>query len=84
MPEVPDTRLRIILTAMQLFWEKGYASTSVADILKAAGVNSGTLEDVGHAGRGIALFPEQLHRAQDDALAGVGRFAQGLFERSIK
>lgn len=43
MSEAPDTRLRIILTAMQLFWEKGYASTSVADILKAAGVNSGSL-----------------------------------------
>ncbi len=41
--EPPDTRLRIILTAMQLFWEKGYGSTSVADILKAAGVNSGSL-----------------------------------------
>ena len=41
--EAPDTRMRIILTAMQLFWEKGYASTSVADILKGAGVNSGSL-----------------------------------------
>ncbi len=41
--EPPDTRLRIILTAMQLFWGKGYGSTSVADILKGAGVNSGSL-----------------------------------------
>lgn len=28
---------------MQLFWEKGYASTSIADILKAAEANSGSL-----------------------------------------
>jgi len=31
------------MTAMQLFWEKGYGSTSVADILNAARVNSGSL-----------------------------------------
>ena len=28
---------------MQLFWEKGFASTSIADILKAANANSGSL-----------------------------------------
>jgi TetR/AcrR family transcriptional regulator, transcriptional repressor for nem operon len=28
---------------MQLFWEKGYGSTSVADVLHAAGANSGSL-----------------------------------------
>lgn len=28
---------------MELFWEKGYASTSIADILKAAEANSGSL-----------------------------------------
>src|SRR5580692_7869131 len=28
---------------MQLFWEKGYGSTSVADLLQAARVNSGSL-----------------------------------------
>lgn len=38
-----DTRQRIVLTAMQLFWEKGYGSTSIADVLQGAGVNSGSL-----------------------------------------
>jgi TetR/AcrR family transcriptional repressor of nem operon len=38
-----DTRDRIVFAAMQLFWEKGYASTSIADILKAAEANSGSL-----------------------------------------
>jgi len=27
-----DTRTRLIVTAMQLFWEKGYGSTSVANV----------------------------------------------------
>ena len=39
----PDTRTRLVLAAMQLFWEKGYQSTSIADVLKAAKVNSGSL-----------------------------------------
>lgn len=38
-----DTRERLIMAAMELFAEKGYESTSVADILKTAGVNSGSL-----------------------------------------
>jgi len=38
-----STRDRLIVTAMKLFWEKGYGSTSVADVLQAARVNSGSL-----------------------------------------
>ena len=38
-----DTRWRILEAAMHLFREKGYGSTSVADILSRAGVNSGSL-----------------------------------------
>jgi AcrR family transcriptional regulator len=42
--QVPvDTRWRILEAAMHLFWEKGYGSTSIADILSRAGVNSGSL-----------------------------------------
>jgi TetR/AcrR family transcriptional regulator, transcriptional repressor for nem operon len=39
----PDTRTRLVLTAMRLFLEKGYASTSIADVLHSAGLNSGSL-----------------------------------------
>jgi TetR/AcrR family transcriptional repressor of nem operon len=39
----PDTRTRLVLAAMQLFWEKGYNSTSIADVLQTAKVNSGSL-----------------------------------------
>ena len=42
-PAPVDTRWRILEAAMHLFWEKGYGSTSVADILARAGVNSGSL-----------------------------------------
>ena len=38
-----DTRSRIIVAAMELFWEKGFNSTSVADILARSQVNSGSL-----------------------------------------
>jgi len=39
----PKTRDRIVHAAMELFWEKGYGSTSIADILARAEVNSGSL-----------------------------------------
>jgi TetR/AcrR family transcriptional regulator, transcriptional repressor for nem operon len=42
-PASLSTRDRLVVTAMHLFWEKGYAATSVADVLKSAGVNSGSL-----------------------------------------
>ena len=38
-----DTRNRILMTAMELFWEKGYGSTSIADILSRSQVHSGSL-----------------------------------------
>jgi AcrR family transcriptional regulator len=37
------TRDRIVQAAMELFWRKGYGSTSIADILETAKVNSGSL-----------------------------------------
>src|SRR2546430_16547898 len=39
----PATRERLVLTAMKLFWEKGYGPTSIADVLREAQVNSGSL-----------------------------------------
>ena len=39
----PDTKERIVYAAMLLFARKGYASTSVADILHDADVNAGSL-----------------------------------------
>jgi AcrR family transcriptional regulator len=41
--ETISTADRLVLAAMRLFAEKGYGSTSVADILREAGANSGSL-----------------------------------------
>jgi AcrR family transcriptional regulator len=38
-----DTRSKLVRTAMLLFWEKGYHSTSIAEVLQKAKVNSGSL-----------------------------------------
>ncbi len=41
--ERPPTRDRLIDTARELFWIQGYEGTSVAEILKKAEINSGSL-----------------------------------------
>src|SRR3954471_9346868 len=42
MDDLP-TRDRLIFSALKLFGEKGYLSTSVQDILREAGANAGSL-----------------------------------------
>lgn len=42
MPKASDTRNRLIESARYLFWERGFAGTSMADLLQHAGVNSGS------------------------------------------
>src|ERR1700719_1803232 len=59
------TRNRLVFTAMQLFSEKGYESTSVADILKAACANSGSL---------YHFFPTK----QDLLLEVLGHYRDGI------
>jgi TetR/AcrR family transcriptional regulator, transcriptional repressor for nem operon len=60
-----ETRDRLVFTAMQLFAEKGYGSTSVADILRAAGANSGSL---------YHFFPTK----QDLLLEALARYRDGI------
>jgi TetR/AcrR family transcriptional regulator, transcriptional repressor for nem operon len=38
-----DTRDKLVQAARELFWEQGYTATGIAQILKKAGVNSGSL-----------------------------------------
>jgi len=52
---------------MQLFWAKGYGSSSVADVLQASGVNSGSL---------YHFFPGK----QDLLLAVLERYRDGIGE----
>jgi TetR/AcrR family transcriptional regulator, transcriptional repressor for nem operon len=61
-----DTRQRFVLEAMRLFWEKGYGSTSIADILKAAEANSGSL---------YHFFPSK----QDLLLAVLDTYRGGIY-----
>ena len=42
MPKVSNTRERLIESALYLFWERGFAETSMADLLAHSGVNSGS------------------------------------------
>ena len=42
-PSSLPTRERLLVVAMRLFWEKGFNSTSVADILRESETNSGSL-----------------------------------------
>lgn len=60
-----DTRNRLVHNAMRLFAEKGYTSTSVADILAAAGANSGSF---------YHFFP----RKQDLLLAVLEEYRTGI------
>lgn len=42
MAKASDTRERLIESARYLFWERGFAGTSMSDLLGHAGVNSGS------------------------------------------
>ena len=64
--DASDTRSRLVRTALQLFWEKGYASTSVADVLQRAQVNSGSL---------YHFFPGK----QDLLLAVLDEYHAGIY-----
>ena len=61
-----DTRARIVEAAMELFWLKGFASTSVADILSRSQVNSGSL---------YYFFPGK----QDVLLAVLEAYRDGIY-----
>ena len=42
MPRHTDTKDRLIESARDLFWEKGFAATSMSDLLAHSEVNSGS------------------------------------------
>lgn len=65
MTDTAPTAERLTMAAMTLFSEKGYGSTSIADILRAADANAGSLY---HA------FPTK----QDLLLAVLDRYREGI------
>jgi TetR/AcrR family transcriptional regulator, transcriptional repressor for nem operon len=66
-----DTRWRIVEAAMELFWLKGYASTSIADILSRSQVNSGSL---------YHFFPGK----QDVLLAVLEAYRDGIHQMLLE
>lgn len=66
-----DTRARIVEAARELFWLKGYASTSVADILSRTQLNSGSL---------YHFFPGK----QDVLLAVLDAYRDGIGEMLLE
>jgi len=79
------TRQRLISTAMQLFHEKGYTSTSVADLLKAADVSSGSLYNFFPGKRELLLAVLEVYRNRmretllDPAWRGVSDPIEKIF-----
>ncbi len=67
----PDTRTRIVLAAMDLFWTKGFNSTSVADILSRTQLNAGSLYHV---------FPGK----QDVLIAVLEAYRDGLYPQLLE
>lgn len=57
-----DTRARIMEAAMELFWAKGYGSTSIADILSRTQLNSGSLYHFFPGKRDLLLAVLEAHR----------------------
>ncbi len=65
-----DTRTRIVMAAMELFWSKGFNSTSIADILSRTQLNAGSLYHV---------FPGK----QDVLIAVLEAYRDGLYENLV-
>ncbi|MBL8552037.1 MAG: TetR/AcrR family transcriptional regulator [Hyphomonadaceae bacterium] len=66
-----DTRARIVHAAMELFWLKGFNSTSIADLLSRTQLNSGSL---------YHFFP-----SKQDVLVGVlEAYRDGIEEMLLK
>jgi TetR/AcrR family transcriptional regulator, transcriptional repressor for nem operon len=57
-----DTRLRILLAAMDLFQTKGYGSTSISDILSRSQANSGSLYHFFPGKQDVLLGVLELYR----------------------
>lgn len=66
----PDARTRIVTAAMELFWAKGYNSTSIADILSRTQLNSGSLYHV---------FPGK----QDVLIAVLEAYRDGIYDQLL-
>jgi TetR/AcrR family transcriptional repressor of nem operon len=97
MPPASNTRDRLIDSARYLFWERGFAGTSMADLLAHADVNSGSfyhffeskeallravLEGYLHALRPVVIAP--AFALTDEPLARIFAILAGYRERILQ
>ena len=97
MSKAPSTRDRLIESARYLFWERGYAGTSMADLLSHAEVNSGSfyhffeskeallravLETYLHALRPMVIDP--AFARTDDPVERIFAILEGYRERILQ
>lgn len=63
MPKPSDTRDRLITSARYLFWERGFAGTTMSDLLAHAEVNSGSFYHFFESKEALlrAVLEEYLH-----------------------
>ena len=78
-----DTRTRIVLAAMELFWAKGYNSTSVADILSRTQLNAGSLYHVFPGKQDVLVAVLEFYRdgIQENLLDPAWEFVDDPIER---
>jgi AcrR family transcriptional regulator len=76
--QAEETRQLLISVARQLFTERGYAATSIEDIIQRAGVARGALYH--HFSGKEALFRAVYDTVQADVVAGVMAAALGAQE----
>jgi AcrR family transcriptional regulator len=67
--QVPGTREALLDAALQAFAERGYGSTTMTDVRRAAGASTGSL---------YHHFPTREHLAAAVWLGGLGRFQRGF------
>src|ERR1700691_156653 len=97
MPKISDTRERLINSARYLFWERGFAGTSMADLLGHAEVNSGSFYHFFESKEAllravletylIALRPmvvDPAHAQTEEPVARIFAILAGYRERILK
>src|SRR5947199_1596592 len=97
MPKIANTRDRLVDSARYLFWERGFAGTSMADLLAHAGVNSGSfyhffeskeallravLDGYLHALRPVVVEP--AFARSDDPVERIFAILAGYRERNLQ
>lgn len=84
-PSVEDPRLRILRVALNLFTEKGYFNTSIAEIREAADVSTGTIYHHFKTKEAIAaaLF-ETILESLSESFAEIWNQSEATFDRLRK